>query len=212
MFTNPQRTNSNEAKQSRRAVGEWLKKVRLQQKLVQRDVADAIKLRYYTQWAQIENGVGRVPPDRYHLLAAALGVDPGPLARRLMQGYDPETLKLIFGTELEPDPSPSSTPLQKPIVVPTYGAGTAKELRQSAGNWLKNQREAVGLAQTTLAERLGYRFYSRVSQIERGVGRVPPDEYVAYATALGVETRDFVKTLFSFYDPMVHYLVFIDRA
>lgn len=212
MFTNPQRLNCESAHRLRRELGTFLRELRLKRGLVQRDIADAIQLRYYTQWAQIENGVGRVPQDRYHLLAAALGVAPGSLARRLMRGYDPVTFSFLFG-EAEDEPVLLiGIPGDRPVPVPAYTAETARALRLTAGEWLKERREAVGLAQTKLADLLGYRFYTRISQIERGVGRVPPEDYGIYAGALELEPRSFVKTLFGFYDPMVHHLAFTDRV
>ena len=92
--------------------------------------------------------------------------------------------------------------------MPTCTAEDAKRLRGQAGVYLRQRREAAGLTQSDLAQALGYKFYTRISQIERGIGRVPPEDYGRYAEALGVEPRGFVKELLRFYDPLVHHLAF----
>jgi transcriptional regulator with XRE-family HTH domain len=63
--------------------------------------------------------------------------------------------------------------------------GGVLELRQEAGRWLKGLREAQGLSQRGLAERGGAEYYTFISQIESGRGRIPPDRYAAWAVALG---------------------------
>jgi DNA-binding XRE family transcriptional regulator len=52
-------------------------------------------------------------------------------------------------------------------------AAVTKNLRQEAGRWLKAAREAAGLTQAELAQRVGLRYYTFVSQVESGLGRVP---------------------------------------
>ncbi|NBC32814.1 MAG: helix-turn-helix domain-containing protein, partial [Alphaproteobacteria bacterium] len=59
-----------------------------------------------------------------------------------------------------------------------------KALRWRLGRWLKQQREAAGLTQADLAERLGLRYYSFISQVEGGYGRIPQALYIAWADAL----------------------------
>jgi transcriptional regulator with XRE-family HTH domain len=87
----------------------------------------------------------------------------------------------------------------------------ALELRQEAGRWLKELREARGLSQRGLAGRVGADYYTFISQLESGRGRIPPDRYLVWATALGVEPRLFVRTLMRFYDPVTHSIVFADE-
>ena len=82
------------------------------------------------------------------------------------------------------------------------------ELRQQAGRWLKELREARGLSQRGLAARVGAEYYTFISQLESGRGRIPPDRYRAWADALGVEPKTFVQTLLRYYDPVTYAIVF----
>ncbi len=85
------------------------------------------------------------------------------------------------------------------------------ELRQQAGHWLKELREARGLSQRGLADRVGADYYTFISQLESGRGRIPPDRYIAWAHALGVEPKVFVQTLLRYYDPVTYAIVFEDE-
>ncbi len=87
-------------------------------------------------------------------------------------------------------------------------APQAKELRRQAGTWLKELRSRAGLSQIQLAERLGLKYYTFVSQIENGFGRVPTESMEAWALALGVGPSEFARRLLSYYDPELHRLLF----
>lgn len=87
-----------------------------------------------------------------------------------------------------------------------------KELRRRAGQWLKGAREAAGLTQAELAERVGLRYYTFVSQVESGLGRVPIDLQAVWARALGHDPQPFAKRLLEFYEPELHRLLFGDAA
>lgn len=87
-------------------------------------------------------------------------------------------------------------------------AEEAQVLRQQAGRWLKSLREEKGLSQRDLAKEVGLEYYTFVSQLEAGRGRVPPGQYEAFARALGVPLRDFVKTLMRYYDPLTYFALF----
>lgn len=82
------------------------------------------------------------------------------------------------------------------------------ELRKEGGAWLKSLREARGLSQRKLADLIGTDYYTFISQLETGRGRIPPDRYVAWAEALGVEPREFVKNVLQFYDPITYEILF----
>jgi len=84
------------------------------------------------------------------------------------------------------------------------------ELRQQAGRWLRELRESRGLSQRNLADRVGADYYTFISQLEAGRGRIPPDRYVDWAKALGVEPKVFVRTLLRFYDPVTYEIIFAD--
>jgi transcriptional regulator with XRE-family HTH domain len=84
-------------------------------------------------------------------------------------------------------------------------------LRKAAGAWLRELREKAGLSQRELAALVGTEYYTFVSQLETGRGRVPPDSYEVWASALQVEKREFVKRLMSFYDPLTYHCLFDDE-
>lgn len=82
------------------------------------------------------------------------------------------------------------------------------EARRELGRWLRSLREARGLSQRALAEKLGLEFYTFVSQIEAGKGRIPPERYEAWAQALGVEPRAFVQEMLRCYEPSTWRILF----
>jgi len=83
-----------------------------------------------------------------------------------------------------------------------------KVLRKQAGTWLKELRGRAGLSQIELAATLGFKYYTFVSQIENGFGRVPTESMEAWARALGAEPSEFARYLLSFYEPELHRLLF----
>lgn len=87
-------------------------------------------------------------------------------------------------------------------------AALTKGLRKEAGQWLKGAREAAGLTQAELAEVVGLRYYTFVSQVESGLGRVPIDLQAAWATALGDDPQRFAKHLLGYYEPELYRLLF----
>jgi transcriptional regulator with XRE-family HTH domain len=86
------------------------------------------------------------------------------------------------------------------------------ELRKEAGRWLRGLRESKGLSQRDLAQITGTEYYTFVSQLETGRGRIPPENYLEWATALGVEPKVFVKTLMQYYDPVTYDILFPKQA
>jgi transcriptional regulator with XRE-family HTH domain len=82
------------------------------------------------------------------------------------------------------------------------------ELRCEGGQWLKQLRNARGLSQRQLADKVGIEYYTFISQLECGRGRIPPDRYRIWADALGVESRHFVRLLMHFYDPVTYHILF----
>ncbi len=91
---------------------------------------------------------------------------------------------------------------------PARAAPEAKQQRKLAGGWLKELRAASGLSQIALAERLGLKYYTFVSQVENGFGRVPTESMELWARALDIEPQVFARRLLSFYDPELHRLLF----
>jgi len=84
--------------------------------------------------------------------------------------------------------------------------------RKEAGRWLRKLREKRGLSQHELAEIVGAEDYSLISRLEHGRGRLPPDRYLHWAYALGVEPRVFVRRLMSYYDPVTYKIIFPVRG
>ena len=83
-----------------------------------------------------------------------------------------------------------------------------QELRHRAGLWLRELREKRGLSQRQLADLVGAEYYTFISQLETGRGRIPPARYREWATALGVAPAEFVRTLMKYYDPMTYSILF----
>lgn len=83
-----------------------------------------------------------------------------------------------------------------------------KTLRREFGAWLKARREDTGLTQADLAEKLGLKYYSFISQVENGIGRIPQDVYPRWADALGIAPEDFAATAIRHLEPGLHRMLF----
>ena len=84
----------------------------------------------------------------------------------------------------------------------------SKQLRKQAGTWLKELRGRAGLSQIQLADVLGFKYYTFISQVENGFGRVPVESMEAWAKALDTDPSDFAKRLLSFYEPELYRLLY----
>ena len=82
------------------------------------------------------------------------------------------------------------------------------ELRKEAGLWLKELREKRGLSQRQMAEKVGGNYYTFISQLESGRGRIPPDRYLVWASVLDIKPDVFVKNLLQYYDPVTYSILF----
>ena len=87
-------------------------------------------------------------------------------------------------------------------------APDTKKMRREAGAWLKELRHRAGLSQIELAEILGLKYYTFISQVENGFGRVPNDSMEAWARALNVAPAEFARHLLACYEPELHKLLF----
>ena len=81
-------------------------------------------------------------------------------------------------------------------------------LRKDGGVYLRQLREKRGLSQRELAKLVGVKYYTFISQLETGRGRIPPVSYREWARALKVNCRIFVRDLLRFYDPITHEILF----
>ena len=86
------------------------------------------------------------------------------------------------------------------------------DLRMQVGQWLKELREARGLSQRDLSNLTGGGYYTFVSQIEAGRGRIPPERYPDWACALGIKPHEFAKQMLRFYEPATYGMLFDDLA
>jgi transcriptional regulator with XRE-family HTH domain len=87
-------------------------------------------------------------------------------------------------------------------------AAGVQDLRREGGKWLKEQREAVGLSQRQLAAKVGADYYTFISQLETGRGRIPPDRYLDWARALSIPDKQFVQQILQYYDPITYGILF----
>ena len=83
-----------------------------------------------------------------------------------------------------------------------------QELRRDGGRWLRQCRENAGLSQRQLAHLVGAEYYTFISQLETGRGRIPPDRYYVWAKALKIPLKEFVKNILRFYDPVTFEILF----
>jgi transcriptional regulator with XRE-family HTH domain len=101
VLADSERSNCDTSKMLRAELGAWLKDLRLDKGLSQRDLAAKLDLEYYTFISQLENGRGRIPPSRYLDWACALGQDPKNFVVRLLSCYDPVTYDVLYGNQAE---------------------------------------------------------------------------------------------------------------
>lgn len=85
---------------------------------------------------------------------------------------------------------------------------SASELRKKAGIWLRTRRSELGLSQRELACRVNMEYYTFISQIEAGRGRVPADRLRDWAEALEMEPKEFAINLMKYYDPLTYDMIF----
>jgi transcriptional regulator with XRE-family HTH domain len=88
----------------------------------------------------------------------------------------------------------------------------AHELRREGGRWLKEKREQANLSQRQLAAKVGAEYYTLISQLETGRGRVASDQYLVWAEALGIPHEEFVRAMLRFYDPVTYDILFSDHT
>lgn len=83
--------------------------------------------------------------------------------------------------------------------------------RREGGLWLREMREKAGLSQRELAAAVGADYYSFVSQLESGKGRVPVAQVELWARALKVPRSVFARGLLKHYDPITYDMLFGDE-
>jgi len=91
----------------------------------------------------------------------------------------------------------------KPVELDSIG-----DLRKKAGRWLRERRCEMGLSQRELARRVNMEYYTFISQIEAGRGRVPADRLRDWAEALEMDPKEFAVNLMKFYDPHMYDMIY----
>ena len=90
----------------------------------------------------------------------------------------------------------------------TKTSADMRQLRKDAGKWLKDQRLIAGLSQIDLSNILCLKYYTFISQVENGFGRVPSASMGEWARALGIAPALFARKLLGYYDPDLYRLLF----
>ncbi len=78
---------------------------------------------------------------------------------------------------------------------------TKRKCYAKTGAYLRACRKAKGIKQLTLAEKLGEKHYTIISQFETGHLKVPARLFVKYAEALDVELFEFIRNMLMEYHP-----------
>lgn len=68
---------------------------------------------------------------------------------------------------------------------------TSKMMRRRYGAKIQEMRETLGLTQRDVAEALGLDYYTMVSQIERGVSKIPVQDVARWALLLRQNLKEF---------------------
>ena len=85
---------------------------------------------------------------------------------------------------------------------------TTADLRKQAGAWLRARRCELGLSQRELASRVEMEYYTFISQIEAGRGRVPAERMLDWSVALEMDPKQFAMHLMKYYDPYMYNMLF----
>ena len=76
-----------------------------------------------------------------------------------------------------------------------------EERRKAAASYLRELRSIAGITQKELADNLGYRYTTVISQVETGIIRLPPDKLVPWAESLKQSPKEFARKILAFYEP-----------
>lgn len=96
MAENERRLSRYEAKRNRKVAGAYIRELRLQRGLTQKELSKLLGLEYYTMISGVENGNNRVPPEALASWAKALRVNPREFAKRLLSHYEPRYFEALF--------------------------------------------------------------------------------------------------------------------
>ena len=94
-------SSTKEARILRAYAGDYVKQLRIEAGMTQRDLAEKLDLKHYTFISQLECGQGRLPPNLTVKTAQALGQDVSEFALKMLSFYDPHTNTAITFNERE---------------------------------------------------------------------------------------------------------------
>ena len=83
-----------------------------------------------------------------------------------------------------------------------------RDIRCEGGKWLKSRRILAGLSQRELAERVAVKTLTFISHVETGRGTIMPENYLAWAVALNMCPREFVRGIMQYYSPVTYEILF----
>lgn len=97
------------------------------------------------------------------------------------------------------------------LVKPLAGRGpSVSDLKNELGAYIRHLRERRGMTQADLAKAVGMTYYTAISAIEVGRNTVPPERYLAFAEALGVSPKSFVRNVLRLTNPWAFALLYSD--
>ena len=73
---------------------------------------------------------------------------------------------------------------------------------------IKSLRKQMVYTQRELASKCELDYYTFISQIEAGVGKIPPSKLRIFATSLGVKPTLFAREILKYYDPVMFEILF----
>ena len=91
-------SSTKEARILRAYAGDFIKQLRIEAGMTQRELAEKLELKHYTFISQLECGQGRLPPHLTIKAAKALGQDVSEFALKMLSFYDPHTHTAITYT------------------------------------------------------------------------------------------------------------------
>lgn len=114
MYSHPQHgMDKDEVAASRQEGGKWLRYLRHQAGLSQRELSDRLGEGNYSFLSQLESGKGRPPLGKMKAWARALGVSDEEFAKGILRFYDPITFEMLFGPKEQQEPVPDPGPAPK---------------------------------------------------------------------------------------------------
>ena len=94
---------------------------------------------------------------------------------------------------------------------PMSGRGqSGDDLRKDLGQYIRDLRTKRDMTQADLAKAVGITYYTAISAIEVGRNVVPPERYLDFARALGVNPKTFAKTVLRLTNPWLYALLYED--